>query len=78
MSDQVSPPGEPTQGMPGILVPEEGGFHAHMYLMQGFFDAETLKQKANHLDGLILLTPPVLSLLANRSAGDDRHWDIGD
>jgi hypothetical protein len=44
MSDQVSPPGEPTQGMPGILGPGESGFHAHVYLTEGFFDAETLKQ----------------------------------
>lgn len=45
MSDQVSPPGEPTQGMPGTLGPGESGFHAHVYLIEEFFDAETLKQK---------------------------------
>lgn len=34
-----------TKGMPEILGPGESGFHAHMYLTEGIFDAETLKQK---------------------------------
>lgn len=35
-----------TKGMPEISGPGESGFHAHMYLIGGIFDAETLKQKS--------------------------------